>query len=76
MPYSLFDLVLDAHSYVGTATFGVSSAGGTTLLNDRTQSSAHSDDQFNGGQLFFIESSNTGIQQQYRRIADYDASSG
>ena len=74
--YALFDLMLDAHSYVGTATFGVSSAGSSITLNDRTQSSAHADDQFSGGTIFFIESTNTGIQQQFRRITDYDASSG
>ena len=74
--FTLFDLTLEAHSKVGTVTFGISSAGGTTFLNDRTESSAHADDQFNSGQLFIIESTNTGIQGQVRRVADYVASSG
>ena len=76
MAFSLFDLTLSAHRKVGTVTFGVSSAGTTTDLNDRTESSAHSDDQFNNGTIFFIESSNVSIQGQYRRVTDYDASSG
>ena len=76
MALSLFDLVLSAHLKVGTATFGISSAGSSITLNDRTFSSAHTDDQFNGGVIFFVESSQTEIQGQFRRILDYDASSG
>ena len=76
MAFTLFDLTLGAHDYVGTVTYGVSSAGSTIELKDQTESSAHADDQFNNGTLYFIQSTNTSIEQQYRRITDYDASSG
>ena len=73
---TLFDLELAACEKVGVVTFGISSAGSSITLNDRTESTAHSDDQFNGGSLFFVESSQAEIQGQARRILDYDASSG
>jgi hypothetical protein len=74
--FSLFDLVLGAHDYVGTVTYGASSSGTTATLNDRTFSSAHADNQFQGGTIFFVQSTNTSIEQQYRRITAYNASSG
>lgn len=76
MPFTLFDAHITAHERVGTITYGVSSAGTTVVLNDRTESSAHADDQFNNGTLYLISSTNTSIQGQFRRITDYDASSG
>jgi hypothetical protein len=76
MAFTLFDLILGAHDYVGTVTYGASSSGTTATLNDRTESTAHADDQFNNGTIFFIQSTNVSIQQQYRRITDYAASSG
>ena len=76
MAQTLFDLELEACEKVGVATFGISSGGSSITLNDRTESSAHSDDQFNGGALFFVESSQVEIQGQAKRILDYDASSG
>ena len=76
MAFTLFDLVLGAHDYVGTVAYGISSTGSTIILNDVTESSAHADDQFNNGTIFFIQSTNVSIEQQYRRITDYDASSG
>ena len=76
MAQTLFDLELAACRKVGVVTFGISSAGSSITLNDRTESSAHSDDQFNGGSLFFIESTQVEIQGQAKRILDYDASSG
>jgi len=74
--FTLFDLHIGAHEKVGTINYGVSSAGATTSLNDRTLSSGHADDQFNDGVIYFLESTNTGIQGQFRRVADYVASSG
>lgn len=74
--FTLFDLVIGAHEALGTITFGASSSGATTRLNDQTESSATADDQFNSGTIFFIESTNLEIQNQFRRINDYDASSG
>jgi len=74
--FSLFDLQIAAAEKVGVITYGISSAGSSITLNDRTESTAHSDDQFNGGSLFFIDSSQLEIQGQARRILDYDASSG
>ena len=76
MPFMLFDMILGAHDYVGTINYGVSSAGTTIALNDRSESSGHADDQFNNGTIFFIQSTNASIEKQYRRITDYDASSG
>lgn len=73
---TLFDLELSALEKAGLVIFGVSSAGSSITLNDRTFSSAHTDDQFNGGTIFFVESSQTEIQGQMKRILDYDASSG
>jgi len=74
--FTLFDLELSACKKVGVITFGLSSGGSSITLNDRTESTAHTDDQFNGGSIFFIESSQLEIQGQARRITDYDASSG
>ena len=76
MPFQLFDMILGAHDYVGTVNYGISSAGTTVSLNDRSESSGHADDQFNNGTIFFIQSTNASIEKQYRRITDYDASSG
>ena len=76
MAFTLFDLVLGAHDYCGTVVYGVSSAGSTIELKDQSESSAHADDQFNNGVLFLIQSTNTSIEGQWRRITDYDASSG
>ena len=76
MAFTLFDLELSACKKVGVITFGLSSGGSSITLNDRTESTAHTDDQFNGGSIFFIESSQLEIQGQARRITDYDASSG
>ena len=75
-PFSLFDLVLSACDYTGVVSYGVSSGGTTITLLDRTESSAHADDQFNSGGLLFLQSTNTSIEGQWRRILDYDASSG
>jgi len=74
--FTLFDLILGAHDYIGTVSYGISSSGTTIELKDVTESSAHADDQFNNGTIFFIQSTNASIEQQYRRITDYDASSG
>ena len=74
--FTLFDLHVGAHEKVGTITYGVSSAGSTITLNDRTLSSGHADDQFSDGVIYFLESTNVSIQGQFRRISDYDASSG
>ena len=76
MALTVFDVVLAAHEGVGTISYGVSSSGTTVTLNDVTESSAHADDQFNGGTIFFIESTNLSIQGQMRRVTDYNASSG
>ena len=62
MAFSLFDLQIAAAEKVGVITYGISSAGSSITLNDRTESTAHSDDQFNGGSLFFIDSSQLEIQ--------------
>ena len=76
MSFTLFDLELVSCEKTGVVTFGVSSAGSSITLNDRTESSAASDDQYNGGAIFFIESSQIEVQGQAKRILDYDASSG
>ena len=72
----MFDLVLGAHDAIGTVSYGVSSSGSTIELKDTAESSAHADDQFRNGTIFFISSTNTSIEQNYRRITAYDASSG
>lgn len=71
----VFEAILGAHEKVGTIRYGESTAGSTILLNDQTESTAHADDQFNNGTIFFIDGS-SGVDHQYRRITDYDASSG
>jgi hypothetical protein len=78
MAFTIFDLHISAHEKVGTINYGISSASsGTTSLEDRTESSAHADDQFNGGIIYFIEATAaSSVQGQFRRIGDYDASSG
>ena len=76
MALTVFDVMLAAHEGVGTISYGVSSAGTTLTLNDRTESSAFADDTFNGGTLFFIESTKLSIQGQTRRVTDYNATSG
>ncbi len=80
--FTLFDLHVNAHEQVGTINYGESSAStGTTSIEDQTISTAHVDDQFNGGTIYFIKSADTNttalfINQQFERILDYDASSG
>ena len=76
MAFTLFDLHLGGLEKAGVISFGVSSNGTTITLNDRTGSSAAADDQLNNGSIYFIESTNVSIQGQFRRITDYDASSG
>ena len=76
MAFTLFDLILGAHDAIGTVNYGVSSSGSTIELKDTAESSAHADDQFRNGTIFFISSTNTSIEQNYRRITAYDASSG
>ena len=83
MSFSLFDAHLSAHDYVGTAFYGtVGATTGTSQIEDVTESSAHADDQFNAGTIYFVRSggtvgtSSTNLEKQSRRITDYDASSG
>ena len=82
MAFTLFDLHINAHEKIGTITYGESSAStGTTSIEDQTISSAHADDQFNGGTIYFVRSGDTNstalfIEKQFARITDYDASSG
>lgn len=76
---TLFDQILQAHTKMGTIRFDTSSGGSTILVNSQTYSSATADDDFNNGTLFIIQSTNAGsttIDGQFRRISDYDASSG
>lgn len=76
---TLFDMIFQSHTKMGTIRFDTSSAGSAVLVNAQTYSSGHSDDQFNNGTLFIIRSTNAGttsIDSQFRRISDYDASSG
>jgi hypothetical protein len=76
---TLFDMALQAHTKVGTIRFDTSSAGTSVAVNSQTYSSATADDDFNNGTLFIISSTNAGtslIDGQFRRISDYDASSG
>jgi hypothetical protein len=76
---TLFDMAMQAHTKVGTIRFDTSSAGTSVAVNSQTYSSATADDDFNNGTLFIISSTNAGttlIDGQFRRISDYDASSG
>ena len=78
MAFSLFDMHIGAHEKVGTITYGLTSASTNALsAEDRTASTAHADDQFNGGTFYIISDPNTTANNgQFRRITDYDASSG
>ena len=78
MSFSLFDMHVGAHEKVGTITYGITSASTDALsVEDQTESSAHSDDQFNSGIFYLINDANTTANAgQFRRITDYDASSG
>ena len=78
MAFSLFDMHIGAHEKVGTITYGLTSASADTFTaQDRTQSTAHADDQFNGGTFYVISDPNTVANNgQFRRVTDYDASSG
>jgi hypothetical protein len=75
MAFTLFDLHIGAHEKVGTINYGVSTAGSSLILNDETESTAHADDQFNGGTLYVIDGSSD-LAKKFVRITDYDASSG
>ena len=86
--FTLFDLHVNAHEKVGTITYGETTASGSdgastnhATVMDETFSSAHADDQFNGGTIYFVRSGDQGstsifVEKRYRRILDYDASSG
>jgi hypothetical protein len=92
MAFTVFDAQVNAHDYVGTISYGETtntgcptSAAGTTNHNtimDQAVSTAHADDQFNGGTIYFVRSGDqtgstaTYIEKRSRRITDYDASSG
>ena len=77
MAFTLFDMHIGAHEKCGTINYGITSASsGTTSIEDRTESSAHADDQFRNGILYFLQSATTTIEGQFRRITAYDASSG
>lgn len=80
MSFTLFDLHVQSHEKVGTINFGQTSAStDVNSIEDQTESSAHADDQFSGGTLYFTRAgntSNTWFQGKFTRILDYDASSG
>jgi len=83
MTFTLFNLHTNALEKVGNIVYGQSS-GSTDInsLEDQTESSAHADDQFNGGTLYLVRSgdpdNSTGswFVGRFSRILDYDASSG
>ena len=72
---TLFDMMLQAHTKMGTVRFDTSSAVSSVAINSQTYSSATADDDFNNGTVFLIAGS-TITDQQFRRISDYIASSG
>ena len=78
MSFTLFDLHINAAEKVGIVSYGIAAGSTDTVsLEDKTESSAHADDQFNGGTIYIISDPNTTANNgQFRRIVDYDASSG
>ena len=78
MSFTLFDCHVNAHDYVGTIFYdNVSDSTDTVSIESTYESSGHADDQFNSGTIYFLESvGTTSVEGQFRRITDYDASSG
>ena len=78
MAFTLFDMHVGAHEKVGTISYGITTASTNTLsIEDQTVSTATADDQFNGGVFYLLSDANTTANAgQFRRITDYDASSG
>lgn len=82
MPFTLFDTHVQAHEKVGTINYGqTTSSTDVNSIEDQTESSAHADDQFNGGTLYITQTGSTvttasWAQGKFARILDYDASSG
>ena len=88
MSFTVFDMHIGAHEKLGTISYGQTSASGSTgastnhgTVMDRTESTAHADDQFNNGTIYFVRSGDQAssavfLEKRSRRILDYDASSG
>ena len=78
MALTLFDLHINAHEKVGTISYGVTTASTNALsIEDQAVSTATADGNFVGGVFYLIDDANTTANAgQFRRITEYDASSG